>query len=61
MKTLFFRLITIHNRLEQRIRLEELRASPREFLLLRMRGLRLKIKDRLSYMLTPHGMTARKL
>lgn len=61
MKTLFFRLINIHNRLEQRIRLEELRAAPREFLLLRMRGLRLKIKDRLSHMLTPQGMIARKL
>lgn len=60
MKNLFFRLIKIHHRVDARLRLEERRSSPREFLILRLRRLRLKIRERLDYLLTSPGMVVRR-
>lgn len=61
MKNLFFRLIKIHNRVEARLRLEELRPNPRDFLILRLRRVKVKVRERLDYLLTPRGMVAPRI
>lgn len=53
----FFRLTTIHRRLDDAIRRELARRAPDSMKLLRLKKLRLAVKDRL-HRLMPRGLPA---